>query len=52
VIVWMISKVKKLLLFCEGSGCCAGGSSVFGSVFGLWLGVFDMGYVICGNGGG
>jgi hypothetical protein len=34
VIVWMILKVEKLLLCCEGSGYCAdGGGNVFGLVF-------------------
>jgi hypothetical protein len=37
MIVWMILKVGKLLLCCEGAGCCAGGGgSVLGSVFG-WI---------------
>jgi hypothetical protein len=48
VIVWMVLKVGKLLLCCEGSGYCVdGGGSVFGSVFRWWLGVFSMGHVIC-----
>jgi hypothetical protein len=34
VIVWMVLNVQKLLLFYEGSRCCAdGGGIVFGSVF-------------------
>jgi hypothetical protein len=43
VIVWMVSKVRKLLPCCEGSGCCAGGGgSVVGSVFGCTIWVWDM----------
>jgi hypothetical protein len=34
VIVWMVSKVGKLLHCCKGSRCCAGG-------------VLVVGYVIC-----
>jgi hypothetical protein len=33
--VWMVPKVGKLLLYCEGSRCCTGGGgNVLGSVFG------------------
>jgi hypothetical protein len=35
VIVWMVSKIGKLLLCYEASECCAGGGgNVFGSIFG------------------
>jgi hypothetical protein len=32
--------------------CAGGGGNVFGLVFGWWLGVFGIGYVIYGNDGG
>jgi hypothetical protein len=49
----VVLKVEKLLLCYEGHGCCIdGGGNVFGSAFGRMVGVFDMGYVIGGSGGG
>jgi hypothetical protein len=37
VIVWMVLKVGKMLLYCEDSWCCGGGgSSALGSIFG-WV---------------
>jgi hypothetical protein len=49
----MVPKVGKLLLCCEGSGCCVGGGgSVLGSIFGWIVWVLDVGYVICSGGRG
>jgi hypothetical protein len=49
----MVQKVGKLLLCCEGSGCCAGGGDiVLGSIFGWIVWVLTVGYVIYRGGKG
>jgi hypothetical protein len=53
VIVWMVPKVGRLLLYCEGSLCWdGGGGSVLGSIFGWTVWVLVVGYVIYSSGGG
>jgi hypothetical protein len=45
-IVWIISKVGKLLLFYESFGCCVGGGgNVLGSIF--WLDYLGASCRVC-----
>jgi hypothetical protein len=53
VIVWIVSKDRKLVPCWEDSWFCGGGEDgLFGSVFGCIVWVLATGYVICKGGEG